>query len=86
MIIALAGQFKQLSHMCTSKISGVFNGFKPKTSVMQVECSCQLSMDENQYTSTCIAYIHVDCFVLTDASHPVVLHHFHYCCCSKLRP
>ena len=31
-------------------------------------------------------YIYVDCFVLTDASHPVVLHHFHYCCCSNLRP
>ena len=25
-------------------------------------------------------------YIHTDASHPVVLHHFHYCCCSKLRP
>ena len=35
---------------------------------------------EHTYIHT---YIHVDCFVLTDASHPVVLHHLYCCCCSN---
>ena len=63
MIITLAGQFKQLSHVCTGKISGVFNRIKPKTSVLQVQCSYQLGMGENQSTSTCIAYTYIHTYM-----------------------
>ena len=41
MILALAGQFKQLSHEL--KNSGDSTGFEPMTSAIPVQCSNQLS-------------------------------------------
>ena len=47
MILALAGQFKQLSLM-NLKNSGDSTGFEPMTSAMPVQCSNQLSYEVTQ--------------------------------------
>ena len=46
MILALAGQFKQLSH--NLKNSGDSTGFEPMTSATPVQCSNQLSYEVTQ--------------------------------------
>ena len=46
MILALAGQFKQLSH--EPENSGDSTGFEPMTSAMPVQCSNQLSYEVTQ--------------------------------------
>ena len=43
MILAFAGQFKQLSH--DPENSGDSTGFEPMTSAMPVQCSNQLSYE-----------------------------------------
>ena len=48
MILALAGQFKQLSHE-PEKLNGKNStGFEPMTSAMPVQCSNQLSYEVTQ--------------------------------------
>ena len=47
MILALAGQFKQLSHE-PEKFRYYSTGFKPMTSAMPVQCSYQLSYEVTQ--------------------------------------
>ena len=48
MILALAGQFKQLSHE-PENFSGDSTGFEPMTSAMPVQCSNQLSYEVTQW-------------------------------------
>ena len=48
LILALAGQFKQLSHE-PQKNSGDSTGFEPMTSAMPVQCSNQLSYEVTQW-------------------------------------
>ena len=47
MILALAGQFKQLSHE-PEKIQVDSTGFEPMTSAMPVQCSNQLGYEVTQ--------------------------------------
>ena len=47
MILALAGQFKQLSH--EPEKLGDSTGFEPMTSAMPVQCSNQLSYEVTQW-------------------------------------
>ena len=49
MILALAGQFKQLSH--GPEKLGDSTGFEPMTSAMPVQCSNQLSYEVTQLTA-----------------------------------
>ena len=55
MILALAGQFKQLSR--NLKNSGDSTGFEPMTSAMPVQCSNQLSYEVTQLRTICWAHV-----------------------------
>ena len=48
MILALAGQFKQLSHE-PEKFTGDSTGLEPMTSATPVQCSNQLSYEVTQW-------------------------------------
>ena len=55
MILALAGQFKQLSH--EPENSGDSTGFEPMTSAMPVQCSNQLSYEVTQWRGSYLNWV-----------------------------